>query len=227
MIYDLERACQASLERSRERRAAMAARVAAVRSRRRRRSRRGSLSVVALSAALAVAAPLALGQTTAQAPAPATLSSGVSGSAVSALQAALGVKQTGTFNGSTLRAVRSFQRQNGLTVDGIVGPQTAAALGLPSATATAMAASASTSSGATSSGTTLARIAQCESGGNPAAVSADGTYRGKYQFTRATWRQMGGSGDPADAPESEQDARAAQLLAQAGTTPWPVCGKGL
>jgi hypothetical protein len=233
VIYDLERACQASLERSRERRAAVAARVAAVRSIRRRRSRRGSLSVVALSAALAVAAPLALGQTTAQAPAPATLSSGVSGSAVSALQAALGVKQTGTFNASTLRAVRSFQRQHGLTVDGIVGPQTAAALGLPSATASASGASASggssdagDASGA-DAGSTLSRIAQCESGGNPAAVSADGTYRGKYQFTRATWRQMGGSGDPADAPESEQDARAAQLLAQAGTTPWPVCGKGL
>jgi hypothetical protein len=51
------------------------------------------------------------------------------------------------------------------------------------------------------------------------------SYRGKYQFTRATWAQMGGSGDPAAAPEAEQDRLAAALLAQQGTTPWPVCGK--
>ena len=73
---------------------------------------------------------------------------------------------------------------------------------------------------------TLQRIAQCESGGNPSAVSADGNYRGKYQFDRETWRAMGGSGDPADAPEAEQDRIAAQLLAQRGTAPWPVCGAG-
>jgi hypothetical protein len=35
---------------------------------------------------------------------------------------------------------------------------------------------------------------------------------------------MGGSGDPAQAPEAEQDQRAAALLAQEGTSPWPVCG---
>ena len=62
---------------------------------------------------------------------------------------------------------------------------------------------------------TLQRIAQCESGGNPAAVSPSGEYRGKYQFSRATWRAMGGTGDPAQAPEAEQDQRAAALLAQA------------
>ena len=35
---------------------------------------------------------------------------------------------------------------------------------------------------------------------------------------------MGGKGDPAAAPEAEQDRRAAKLLAKAGTSPWPVCG---
>ena len=70
----------------------------------------------------------------------------------------------------------------------------------------------------------LQRIAQCESGGDPTAVSADGTYRGKYQFDRTTWRRMGGTGDPAAAPEAEQDRIAARLLAQRGTAPWPVCG---
>jgi hypothetical protein len=73
----------------------------------------------------------------------------------------------------------------------------------------------------------LAQIAQCESGGDPTAVSSSGRYRGKYQFSRATWRELGGSGDPAAAPESEQDARAATLYAQRGTQPWPVCGRSL
>jgi soluble lytic murein transglycosylase-like protein len=71
---------------------------------------------------------------------------------------------------------------------------------------------------------TLESIASCESGGNPAAVSSDGSYRGKYQFDYGTWESMGGSGDPAAAPESEQDYRAALLYAASGSSPWPVCG---
>jgi peptidoglycan hydrolase-like protein with peptidoglycan-binding domain len=71
---------------------------------------------------------------------------------------------------------------------------------------------------------TLERIAQCESGGNPTAVSADGQYRGKYQFDQATWERIGGTGDPAQASEAEQDRLAAKLLARRGTAPWPVCG---
>jgi soluble lytic murein transglycosylase-like protein len=71
---------------------------------------------------------------------------------------------------------------------------------------------------------TLEGIASCESGGDPTAVSSDGTYRGKYQFDTGTWASVGGSGDPAAAPEAEQDYRAALLYSQAGTSPWPVCG---
>ena len=71
---------------------------------------------------------------------------------------------------------------------------------------------------------TLETIASCESGGDPTIVSADGTYRGKYQFDFGTWESVGGSGDPAAAPEYEQDYRAALLYAQAGSSPWPVCG---
>jgi soluble lytic murein transglycosylase-like protein len=71
---------------------------------------------------------------------------------------------------------------------------------------------------------TLESIASCESGGDPTAVSADGTYRGKYQFDTGTWASVGGSGDPAAAPEAEQDMRAAMLYAQAGSSPWPICG---
>ena len=141
----------------------------------------------------------------------------------------------------TLRAV---QQKLGVAADGVNGPRTRAAVGprppphrpddqsgggppthpprgqnprkAPSGAAS------SSSSGDASA--TLQKIAQCESGGDPAAVSADGTYRGKYQFDRATWRQMGGTGDPAAAPEAEQDRIAAELLAQRGTAPWPVCG---
>lgn len=71
---------------------------------------------------------------------------------------------------------------------------------------------------------TLDRIAQCESGGDPTAVSPDGQYRGKYQFHPDTWAALGGQGDPAAAPESEQDRLAAILLRQQGASPWPVCG---
>lgn len=71
---------------------------------------------------------------------------------------------------------------------------------------------------------TLAAIAECESGGDPTVVSADGSYRGKYQFSFSTWESVGGEGDPAAAPEVEQDYRAALLYSRAGSSPWPVCG---
>jgi len=71
---------------------------------------------------------------------------------------------------------------------------------------------------------TLESIAACESGGDPTAVSSDGSYRGKYQFDYGTWESVGGSGDPAAASETEQDYRAALLYSQSGSSPWPVCG---
>ncbi len=71
---------------------------------------------------------------------------------------------------------------------------------------------------------TLDAIGACESGGDPTAVSSDGSYRGKYQFDYGTWASVGGSGDPAAAPEKEQDYRAALLYSQSGSSPWPVCG---
>ncbi|HSS04105.1 MAG TPA: transglycosylase family protein [Solirubrobacterales bacterium] len=71
---------------------------------------------------------------------------------------------------------------------------------------------------------TLDAIGACESGGDPTAVSSDGSYRGKYQFDYGTWESMGGSGDPAAASEAEQDYRAALLYAASGSSPWPVCG---
>ncbi len=71
---------------------------------------------------------------------------------------------------------------------------------------------------------TLEAIAACESGGDPTAVNAAGYY-GKYQFDTGTWASVGGSGNPAEASEEEQDYRASLLYAQAGASPWPVCGQ--
>jgi len=72
----------------------------------------------------------------------------------------------------------------------------------------------------------LRKIALCESGGNPSAVSPSGLYRGKYQFDPGTWQRLGGAGtDPAAAPASEQDRVAGVLYRQSGAAPWPICGR--
>ena len=192
----------------------------AKRARRRRNALRGRAGVTLAVAVFSVAAAGALAQDAATPLAPGVQSTDT----VRALQQKLGVSADGVYGPKTRAAVKRFQRAHGLTADGVAGPQTLAALGVSAAP---KAKEADDSSAAASSGdaaATLQRIAQCESGGNPSAVSADGTYRGKYQFDRETWRAMGGSGDPADAPEAEQDRIAAALLAQRGTSPWPVCG---
>ena len=74
---------------------------------------------------------------------------------------------------------------------------------------------------ATAPNATLAKIAACESGGNPAAVSASGQYRGKYQFSRQTWAEYGGTGDPAAAPESVQDPSPPSCSPPAARSPGP------
>ena len=70
-------------------------------------------------------------------------------------------------------------------------------------------------------------LANCESGGNPRAVSSGGTYRGLYQFTLSTWHGVGGSGDPIDNSSAEQTYRAKLLYQRSGRSPWPVCGQYL
>ena len=212
-----------SLRASRDRRGAQ--------TRRRRRMLRGRAGVTLAVATMAFAAAGAVAQDSPPAGGGSSAGSGASGSSVSAIQRALGIAADGVYGPQTRAAVRRFQRREGLAVDGVAGPATLAALGLAadSGGSTEPVSDTSSSSGGStgssgSASATLARIAQCESGGDPTAVSADGQYRGKYQFDRATWERMGGSGDPAQAGEAEQDRIAAKLLARRGTSPWPVCG---
>jgi peptidoglycan hydrolase-like protein with peptidoglycan-binding domain len=200
---------------------ARARRFAAARAATRRRLSGRSLALVAALMVLAAGGATAAERSTSGAAAPASpslLQRGSTGTGVSALQSALGIPADGVFGPQTARAVRAYQRAHGLEVDGVAGPATLGALGVTVAAPPKL-----TATIGTQPGTVLARIARCESGGNPAAVSPDGRYRGKYQFTRATWRALGGSGDPAKAPEAEQDRLAALLLSREGTKPWPVC----
>jgi peptidoglycan hydrolase-like protein with peptidoglycan-binding domain len=206
----LREECSRSLERSQVRRAS-----AWRRRRRRFRARTLAIAAAAIMTTAGGAALAATGGTSAQ-----SAQAGVSGVSASAVQRALGIHVTDVYDSRTKRAVRAFQRRNGLEVDGIVGPKTAAALGLRSRSRTGTDTSTSTDGSVSAK---LEQIAQCESGGNPQAVSPDGQYRGKYQFDQQTWESLGGTGDPASAPESEQDRLAAQLYEQRGASSWPNC----
>lgn len=149
------------------------------------------------------------------------LKRGSRGPVVVTLQQKLGIAADGVFGRQTARAVRRYQARKGLLVDGIVGPQTAGALGI--SLASVRSARGGRGGRAVRVPGILQRIAQCESGGNPRAISPGGTYRGKYQFDLQTWRSVGGRGDPARASEAEQDRRALKLMRARGTSPWPNC----
>ena len=193
---------------------------------RRRRLAGGSrriATVAVCTLALGAAGAAAQEQSTSGSTTTKTTASGSTSYDVRALQRKIGVRADGEFGPKTRRALKRWQRRNGLTADGVVGPQTLAKLGLASEETTT-ASSASTGS-QSENAALLAKIAQCESGGDPTAVSPDGRYRGKYQFLRSTWQELGGEGDPAQASEGEQDLRAAALLERQGPEAWPVCSK--
>jgi hypothetical protein len=183
-----------------------------------RRARSGFGLLLALTALLAVTPAASADTVRASASADVVVKRGDRGSAVRQIQSKLGIPADGVFGPQTERAVRRFQRAKGLMVDGVVGPQTRGALGLESFIRSSVRRSVPTSMPAI-----LAAIAECESGANPRAISPGGQYRGKYQFSRATWLRLGGSGDPADAPEWKQDRLALKLYRESGTAPWPNC----
>ena len=182
---------------------------------RRRRVRHGAVVVLGAMTLVAGGAAAQSGGASSTAKPAAT-----AGGTVSAVQAKLGVAVDGVFGSQSRRALKRWQRAHGLAADGVAGPATLAAMGIAFRTPRATRAMPTSSSPSSA----LARIARCESGGNPAAVSSSGQYRGKYQFSRATWRRLGGTGDPAAAPEAVQDRIAAKLYAAQGAAPWPSCG---
>ena len=180
-----------------------------------------ALAALAAAAVPALADPGASSSGGASASNEVVVKRGDRGSAVRSIQQQLGVSVDGVFGAQTEGAVKRFQRRRDLVPDGIVGPLTRGALGLRPFSSRSVR---RTSTRSVDVPAALERIAQCESGGNPRAVSPGGQYRGKYQFSRTTWRAIGGSGDPADAPESLQDRLALKLYRQRGSAPWPNCG---
>jgi hypothetical protein len=74
-------------------------------------------------------------------------------------------------------------------------------------------------------------LRRCESSGNYGIVSANGRFRGAYQFSQATWDWVASIAnpalvglDPAAAPAADQDAMALALWSRQGWSPWPICG---
>lgn len=153
------------------------------------------------------------------------LKKGDHGPAVAKVQRKLRLTADGEFGPQTVRAVKRFQRRHHLRADGAVGPATRRALGLGAFSSRSVSGGRTYQAPSGSRGVpaVLRRIAECESGGDPTAVSKGGRYRGKYQFDMATWRSLGGRGDPVDASESVQDRLAVKLYKRRGTAPWGAC----
>ncbi|MGA2037101.1 MAG: transglycosylase family protein [Acidimicrobiales bacterium] len=76
------------------------------------------------------------------------------------------------------------------------------------------------------SSSTWARLRQCESHSNYAEDTSNG-YFGAYQFSLSTWKTLGLSGLPSDAPADEQDEAAQELQARSGWGQWPSCARQL
>jgi hypothetical protein len=167
-------------------------------------------------------------------------------SQVKRAQTLLRIAVTGKHDAETRKVVKRFQRLRGIAPFGIIDVttylQVKDAFALLATGGIGLESAADSTGGVTPTATTpapilppnlapitpqeqtiLDKIAQCESDGEPTATS--GKFRGKYQFDLETWKTVGGTGDPAAASEIEQDQRAAILLRQRGTAPWPICGR--
>ena len=163
----------------------------------------------------------------------ARLSVGTQGHEVASVQRLLvaygyAVDVSGSYGPETEAAVRRYQSDNGLVVDGWVGAQTSRALGIhwvPSRSATGRPSASRTSRG----GTVWDRLAQCESGQRWSYNGGSG-YDGGLQFLPSTWRAYGGG---RYAPYAWQASRAQQIdiaervLADVGWRAWPTCSRRL
>jgi soluble lytic murein transglycosylase-like protein len=156
-----------------------------------------------------------------------TLRVGSTGAPVREIQRKLHLRVTGYYGDETAAAVKRFQRRHHLKATGEVDRATAHAMRVQLRGAVYASGGAAPPSDSGHSTVTLPaelkKIAKCESGGNPRAISPSGRYRGKYQFDMETWRSVGGHGDPAKASEEEQDRRALKLYKREGKKPWPNC----
>jgi hypothetical protein len=147
------------------------------------------------------------------------LAPGDHGARVAALQRYLGVRPAGgNYGPRTRAAVIGWQAAHHRHRTGLVGKllwsNVRGRTGRPSR------------SGDRVSRLNWAALARCESGGNPHAVNPAGYY-GLYQFSRGTWRSVGGRGLPSHASSHEQTLRAQILYRRSGSGPWPVCGHHL
>ena len=188
-------------------------------------ARRTRIAVLVLTLACGLAIPAIAQADTASSTGAMTteivLKKGDRGNAVAAVQRKLGLRADGNFGAATSRAVKRFQKRKGLDADGIVGPATRRALALPAFKSSSV----NRKRTSTRLPAALRQIAECESGGDITAVSSNGRYFGKYQFSKATWKANGGSGtNPAQASEAEQDRVAIKLYKAEGLDPWPSCG---
>ena len=144
----------------------------------------------------------------------------------------------GIYGPQTTRVVKSWQRSNGLLVDGIAGPITQASLGL-----TATAGIPAERGPAEQAATTLPpppapviehydiwiRMAQCESGGNWQINTGNGYYGG-IQFALTSWRAVDGdefAAYPHQATMEEQMIAGERLLDIQGWGAWPTCARKL
>jgi hypothetical protein len=68
------------------------------------------------------------------------------------------------------------------------------------------------------------RLRNCEAGGRYDRNSGNGYY-GAYQMSAGTWRSLGYTGLPHQAPAEVQDAAARKLQARSGWGQWPACSR--
>jgi peptidoglycan hydrolase-like protein with peptidoglycan-binding domain len=132
----------------------------------------------------------------------------------------------GVYGPQTTRVVTSWQRSNGLEADGIAGPITQASLGLTTAERGQQIQIDTPPPPPIPHYDTWVKLAQCESGGNWSINTGNGYYGG-LQFALSSWRAVGGSGYPHQAPAVEQMARAEALLDAQGWGAWPTCARKL